>query len=66
MKHTADNITADQLRELQAAARTAPFDGNDLTTVWCAIALGERFGDAAKARTRCAEILNAKSANDHV
>ena len=58
---TAENITDEQIRELQTMARTAPFDGNDLTTVWCSIALGEKHGDRGKARARCAEIINARA-----
>ena len=57
-------VTDEQIRELQACARAAPFDGNDLTTIWCAIALGERIGDVDKARAKCAEILEARSAED--
>lgn len=55
---TADTITDEQIRKLQDESRDAGPD--DTAYLYCRVALGTMRGDRAKARARCAEILNAR------
>lgn len=63
---TAETITDDQIRELREQSYLRDHENvdpnDDLTYVYCRIALGTMRGNRAKARARCAEILNARSA----
>ncbi len=64
---TAENITDAQIRELLASVNTTDMHAGHTIATWCRSALGEihlHGGTQHGARTRCAEILNARAAKE--